>query len=140
MANKALVVDANILIRAVLGNRVRRVIERFSDEVVFLVPELAHREAHRHLIALTEKRGADPIQALILLETQVRLCELIGPLIYSQFETEARARLKTRDPSDWPILATALVFGCPIWTEDNDFFGCGVATWTSDRIEIFLRQ
>jgi hypothetical protein len=23
-------------------------------------------------------------------------------------------------------------------TEDTDFFGCGVATWTSNRVEIFL--
>ncbi|MBI4874020.1 MAG: hypothetical protein HY822_05230, partial [Acidobacteria bacterium] len=26
----------------------------------------------------------------------------------------------------------------PIWTEDTDFFGCGVATWTSSRVEMFL--
>ena len=41
-------------------------------------------------------------------------------------------------PEDWPILASALALGCPIWTEDADFFGCGVATWTSNRVEIFL--
>jgi hypothetical protein len=29
--------------------------------------------------------------------------------------------------------------GCPIWTEDTGFFGCGVATWTS-HLEIFLRD
>jgi hypothetical protein len=28
----------------------------------------------------------------------------------------------------------------PFWTEDRDFFGTGVATWTSDRVEIYLRQ
>jgi hypothetical protein len=28
----------------------------------------------------------------------------------------------------------------PIWTEDYDFFGCGVATWTCDRVEIYLRN
>ncbi len=27
-----------------------------------------------------------------------------------------------------------------IWTEDADFFGAGVAQWTSDRVEIFLRK
>ena len=52
---------------------------------------------------------------------------------------EANARLRIpRDPDDWPILASALALGCPIWTEDTDFFGCGVATWTSNSIEIFL--
>ena len=32
----------------------------------------------------------------------------------------------------------ALALSSPIWTEDNDFFGAGVATWTTDRVELFL--
>ena len=40
--------------------------------------------------------------------------------------------------ADWPVLATALALGSPIWTEDNVFFGAGVATWTTDRVELFL--
>jgi len=40
----------------------------------------------------------------------------------------------------WPILPAALAVGCPIWTEDTDFFGCGVATWTSNRIKLYLRD
>jgi hypothetical protein len=37
-----------------------------------------------------------------------------------------------------PILTSALALGCPIWTDDTDFFGCGVATWTCNNVEIFL--
>jgi predicted nucleic acid-binding protein len=57
---------------------------------------------------------------------------------YSGFETIARQRLERRDENDWPILAAALALRCPIWTEDTDFFGCGVATWTTDRVELYL--
>src|ERR1035441_7435280 len=52
----------------------------------------------------------------------------------------ARERVGQRDPDDWPILAAALALRCPIWTEDTDFFGCGVATWTSNRVRVFLRR
>ena len=38
------------------------------------------------------------------------------------------------------MLATALALSCAIWTEDTDFFGTGIAVWTSDRIEIFLKE
>jgi hypothetical protein len=31
-----------------------------------------------------------------------------------------------------------LALSCAIWTEDTDFFGTGIAIWTSDHIEIFL--
>ncbi len=43
------------------------------------------------------------------------------------------------DEDDWPVLATALGIACAIWTEDADFFGTGIAVWTTSRIEIFLR-
>jgi predicted nucleic acid-binding protein len=49
-------------------------------------------------------------------------------------------RLVGSDPDDWPVLASALALRCPIWTEDTDFFGCGVATWTSNRVRVFLRR
>ena len=138
MPNRALVLDANILIRAVLGIRVRRILEKFADGVSFFVPELALSEAQEHLATLVTRRGGDPEKAVRLLDAMVGLVDLVSPDIYGGHETEARKRLGSRDPDDWPILASALALGCPIWTEDTDFFGCGVATWTSNSVEIFL--
>jgi predicted nucleic acid-binding protein len=139
MPGKALVVDANILVRAVLGKRVRKVIEAYAEEVTFFVPEVALAEAEEHLPALVIKHGGDPEKALAFLRTLVRLVEVIGSDVYGEFEGEARERLGQRDPEDWPILAAALALGCPIWTEDTDFFGCGVATWTSSTVRTYLR-
>jgi predicted nucleic acid-binding protein len=139
MPGKALVVDANILVRAVLGKRVRGVIETYCEAVSFFVPEAAYAEAEEHLAALVAKRGGDPAKALAFLRELRQLVELIGSDVYGEFEAEARERLGRRDPDDWPILAAALALGCPIWTEDTDFFGCGVATWTSSRVQMFLR-
>ena len=138
MANRALVLDANILIRAVLGTRVRLILEKHADNVSFFVPETAYLEAEGHLATLVTKRGGDAARALGFLRAVLGLCDLVGADLYGDFEAEARRRLGARDPDDWPILASALALGCPIWTEDADFFGCGVPTWTSNRIEIFL--
>ena len=140
MSNRALIIDANILVRAVLGERVRAVIEAHAEEVSFFVPEVAYAEAEEHLATLVVKRGGDPKKALSLLRSLRSLVVLIGSEVYGELETEARERLGARDPEDWPILASALALGCPIWTEDTDFFGCGVATWTSDRVLMFLRE
>ena len=60
MPSKALVVDANILIRAVLGKRVRAVIETYAERVSFFVPEVAYAEAEDHLPALVIRHGGDP--------------------------------------------------------------------------------
>ncbi len=57
---------------------------------------------------------------------------------YVEYEKSARARMRSRDETDWPIVASALLLDCPIWTEDRDFFGCGVATWMTETVEIYL--
>ena len=111
-----------------------------TGHVSFFVPETAFVEAEEHVAALAVKRGGDPQIALGFLQSLSGLIELIGCEVYAPFEAEARERLATRDPEDWPVLAAALALGCPIWTEDTDFFGCGVATWTTDRVQMFLRE
>jgi predicted nucleic acid-binding protein len=118
----------------VLGQRVA------VDDISFFVPETAYAEAEEHLAALATKRGSDPEKALATLRPMAELGTVAGLELYSAFEAEARRRLDARDPDDWPVLATALALGCPIWTEDTDFFGGGVATWTSASIDIFLAQ
>ncbi len=135
-----MVVDANILVRAVLGKRVRAVIEAHAESASFFVPEVSYTEAEEHLATLVAGRGGDPGKALSLLRSLRSLMVPIGNDVYGEFEAEARRRLAARDPEDWPVLASALALGCPIWTEDTDFFGCGVATWTSDRVLMFLRE
>ncbi len=140
MQRKALVLDANILIRAVLGQRVRRIFEVHADTISLFLPEAAYAEAAEHLATLIVKRGGDPSKALFALKAMAALVTMIGEDLYGDFEDEARKRLGVRDPEDWPILAAALALNCPIWTEDTDFFGCGVATWTSSSIDIFLAQ
>jgi predicted nucleic acid-binding protein len=140
MPAKALVLDANILIRAVLGKLARELIETHFETVSFFVPETALAEAEEHLAVLAARRGGDPEKALASLRSLARLGELIGTEVYGEFEAEARERLSRRDPDDWPILAAAIALNCPIWTEDTDFFGCGVATWRSDRVRLYLRD
>ena len=139
MPGKALVIYANILVRAVLGRRVREIIETYAEQASFFVPEVAYAEAEEHVPALVAKRGGDPDKALRFLRSLRGLVDLIGSEVYGDLESTARERLGDRDPDDWPILAAALAIGCPIWTEDTDFFGCGVPTWTTSRVSVFLR-
>jgi hypothetical protein len=59
---------------------------------------------------------------------------------YGYFEADVRQRLRGWDEEDWLVLAAALSLSCAIWTEDTDFFGTGVAVWTSDQVEIFFKE
>jgi predicted nucleic acid-binding protein len=91
--------------------------------ISFFIPETAYAEAEEHLAALVLRRGDDPAKAIRLLRSLANLGTFVSLELYGDFETDARRRLGARDPEDWPVLATALALGCPIWTEDSDFFG-----------------
>ena len=68
----------------------------------------------------------------------MRAIQLIGMDELQLVETQARARIGHQDERDWPGLAAALLMNCPIWTEDQDFFGIGIPTWTTATVEIYL--
>jgi predicted nucleic acid-binding protein len=68
------------------------------------------------------------------------LIQIVDSSLYQLYEQDAKNRIAIRDINDWSIIALALMLDCPIWTEDNDFFGAGVATWTSDRIHLYLNS
>ncbi len=135
-----IVLDANILIRAVLGRRVRRLIETYAAQGFrFVAPDVAFDDADKYLPRLLKKLGKPDADISASLKFLRSLIEPINRELYREFESEARARLRGRDEEDWPVLATALTLSCDVWTEDHDFFGIGVAVWTTSRIEIFLK-
>ena len=53
MTGKAIVLDANILIRAVLGKRVRELILEHVTTVKFFAPDVAYADARKYLPALS---------------------------------------------------------------------------------------
>ncbi len=135
-----LVLDANILIRAVLGTQVRGLFAQYGGQIEFLAPDVAFDEARRWLPELIERRKMTTGPFMAYFESLASVVGMVGPEVYADFERVARQRLARRDENDWPILATALALRCPMWTEDTDFFGCGVATWTTDRVELLLAE
>ena len=138
---KRIVLDANILIRAVLGTQVRRLLNGYEDAAEFYAPDICLADARRHSASISARKGVDPDLAESVLNTITGgLIQVVDRSLYEEFEERARARISSRDPDDWPIVATALLLDAPIWTEDRDFFGSGIATWTSDKIELYLRD
>lgn len=138
MTGKAIVLDANILIRAVLGKRVRELIFDNSQTVKFFAPDIAYADARKYLPALLKKRGVDARAAMLVLDRLEGIVQPIDAELYEGMQQQALQRIAARDADDWPVLACAMTLGCPVWTEDADFFGTGVATWTSDRVELYF--
>lgn len=138
MQHRRLVVDANILIRGVLGSRVRQLIAEASRHVAFYVAEANYEEACRYLAELAPARGIADLVWREAFDSLMAAIQLVGQEELASVETEARARIGRRDERDWPAVAAAMLLNCPVWTEDSDFFGAGVPTWTTETIALYL--
>ena len=138
MNHRAIVLDANILIRAVLGKRVRELILENLATVKFFAPDVAYEDARKYLPALLEKRGVKGAPAMAVLDALEAIVRPLELDFYAGLQQKALQRIAVRDADDWPVLACAMAIGCPVWTEDADFFGAGIATWTTDRVELYL--
>jgi len=64
--------------------------------------------------------------------------QIITDDILTDAEFKAKERLSSRDVNDGNALAAALLLDGPIWMEDRDFFGAGIATWTTATVELYL--
>jgi len=93
MSSKAIVLDANILIRAVLGKRVRELITAHAEDVRFFAPDVAYADARKYLPGLLKKRGISPEPAIAVLDGLVPIVQIIDGEIYAEAKTQAlRAR------------------------------------------------
>lgn len=135
---KAIVLDANILFRAILRTKVPEQLLQYQSQVNFFTPAYCYNELRKYIPHIAEKKKL-PLEPF-----QVAIAELqkvvipFGDEIYSYREKEAKNRIRQRDINDWPVVALALTLDCPVWTEDQDFFGTGIPIWNSQNVEIFL--
>ncbi|TAN51914.1 MAG: hypothetical protein EPN21_05325 [Methylococcaceae bacterium] len=141
MQHKRLVIDANILIRAVLGTRVRNLIWQYSGSVAFYIAETNVNEAEHYLASvLASKRGLSETLWRSTYECVLNAVQIIADSLLWEAAPAAKARIAMRDENDWPAVAAAMLLDCPVWTEDKDFFGSGIATWTTATVELYLAE
>lgn len=137
-SQRGLVLDANILVRLVLGRRVRELVLEHADRVAFFTPRVCYADARKYLPGLLTARNIDPASALAVLERFESIVRVLDESVFVAMRAQALARIESRDADDWPVLAAALALGLPLWTEDRDFFGTGIPTWTTDRVALYL--
>src|SRR5437764_14398618 len=85
-----IVLDANILIRAVLGRRVRQLIDTYAGQGVrFFAPDVAFDDAEKYLPPLLKKRGKPDADLSASLEYLRNIIEVVTPELPAVFECEA---------------------------------------------------
>lgn len=131
-----LAVDTSTLISELLRERGRGYLARSHHD--YLISERVLSEARHELPRRVERMAArglprEPLEralgsALDWIESRTRT---IPDEALRGLERGARQRVP-RDPNDWELVAVALLTGADIWTNDADFLGCGLVTWSTD--------
>jgi len=129
-----LVVDASTLVAELLRERGLRLLA--SPHLDLYVPTRMWEETGhevRRRLKVRVSRGLPERVANRYWDAAMRLKERrvaeVPEEVYADLKDEAVCRLP-RDPNDWQVAALALSLGADILTGDEDFFGCGIATWT----------
>ena len=104
MTPRTIVLDENVLMRAVLGRRVDRLPERVASQVTFLAPEVAFDDVQEHLASVLTKRAElNALQpALVKLEKLRLAVRAVDPSEYEVMKPAALARIGPRDPMTGP--------------------------------------
>jgi PIN domain len=79
---KRLVLDANILLRAVFEARVRNLLETYEDSVLFYAPDVCFMDARRYIPSIAAKRCIDPAPGIAVLVQLSRLLEIVDRSLY----------------------------------------------------------
>ena len=138
-----IVLGANILIRFILTEKVPALLAARAVSFNFFTPDSVFEEARKHLPTILRARGDDGTAEAAVLAALDAVTAIVTSIPASSYEpmyAQALARIAQRDAHDWPVLACALLLNCPIWTEDHDFFGTGVATWTTALVELYFTE
>jgi predicted nucleic acid-binding protein len=133
---RRLVLDANILIRASLGSKVGLLILQAQRSCDLFTPEVCLRDAERHLAHLAKSRSLSFELLERSLRNAMQCVEVLSPDFIEAHRTLSQAMI--RDPDDWPVLSAAIGLDATVWSEDQDFFGTGVASLVCHNINAWL--
>jgi predicted nucleic acid-binding protein len=126
-----LAADANVLLAAVIGGRARLVLSNPAVEEI-LTTASVFAEVEEYAAVLGQKKKISP-DTLMLTVASLPV-SIVAAEIYARSIALARRRIGKRDPDDVELLALALHFKVPLWSNDNDFEECGVEWFTTAEL------
>ena len=127
-----LAADANVLLAAVLGGRAGLILASAEIEEIFTAQVTLAEEVEEYAAVPAKKRRL-PTDLLLLAVTSLPVT-IVDRAAYANSLSEARRRIGRRDPDDVDILALAIQFQIPVWSNDRDFEDCGVQLYTTEDL------
>jgi predicted nucleic acid-binding protein len=123
-----LIIDANIILSALLGRSLALVEGIASKGIELFVPVAQWMEVRAVLHHLRPEIVDE------LMDKMSVLVDILPVEAFVSFQSRACERLEKEAQTDWPVLASAMALEAGIWSKDRDFFGVGVPVWDTRNI------
>ena len=131
-----LAADANVLLSAVIGGRARLVFGHPKVHEI-LTTEHTFAEVEEYVPVLARKKGLPA--AVLILAVAALPVTIVARTGYARKLPLAVRQIGSRDPDDAELLALALQFRIPIWSNDKDFSSARVELFTTEDLLRHLR-
>ncbi len=126
-----LAADANVLLSAVIGGRARLAISHPQIEEL-LTTATVYAEVEEYALELGRKKNI-PSETLMLAVASLPVS--IGSReVYKRSIAGAKRQIGWRDADDVELLALAMHFKIPLWSNYNDFSKCSVQRITTAEL------
>lgn len=112
-----LVIDANIIISALLSTEGKTFDLIFNDKLRLFAPKFLLEEIKKHKAEILKKSGLEDNQLSIILDTVSSRIDFMPKQDFRVFINKAK-RISP-DPNDTEYFALALKQNCPIWSNDK---------------------
>ena len=126
----AVAADANVILSAVLGHAALKVFTETDVSVLTTLGVLPEVRDYLPVVAEQYDLLREALEAQLRL-LAVRECER-GE--YASKLDAAKRAIGKRDPDDVDLLALALAFNVPVWSNDSDFKDAGVEWYPTARL------
>jgi predicted nucleic acid-binding protein len=120
-----------VLLSAVLGGQAGRVLHHDAVQEV-LTAEATFEEVREYAAHFAGKKRLSV--DVVLLAVASLPVTIVEQAVYKTRIPEAKRRIGRRDPDDVEIVALALHFDIPVWSNDNDFADAGVEWYTTAQL------
>ncbi|MGA8432944.1 MAG: PIN domain-containing protein [Candidatus Sulfotelmatobacter sp.] len=126
-----LAADANVLLSAVIGGRAGLVFGRPEiSEIVTTEQTFAELEEYVPVLGRSKGLPAD----VLLLAVAALPVTVVNRDVYAKSLPKALRLIGHRDADDAELLALALHFEIPLWSNDKDFKDTDVALFTTEHL------
>lgn len=122
--------DANPILSAIIGGKALKIF--LQRKIEFYTTDFTMTEVQRYIPYFSKRKNIPEV--LLQLTLMTLPVNVFDKDVYRDTLSKANEIMGKRDPNDVHLLALALKFGIPLWSNDKDFERAEIEIFTTEGL------